>query len=228
MAIVQGIVGPPTAAQSIGPAVGANIRLGQQADLIASELHGRFYEANYRYGLFSGFVDTVALSANTITLVATATPIIGVWNPATSTVNLEILQISVQAIVNTLTAPVEPGMFRLAASAGNGAITTGNAPINRRTLAASGSQAKFFTPSVALTGLTNNLVVISAGEFQSGTGQTHGTVGNTAPFAPSVGGTMNVDGSLIVPPGAVLALLNTTSTTTYSVAASILWNEVPV
>ena len=36
------------------------------------------------------------------------------------------------------------------------------------------------------------------------------------------------EGSLIVPPGGVLALLNTVSSVTHSVTARLLWEEVPV
>jgi hypothetical protein len=36
------------------------------------------------------------------------------------------------------------------------------------------------------------------------------------------------DGSMIIPPGGVLALLNTVSTTTISVASMLLWEEVPL
>jgi hypothetical protein len=36
------------------------------------------------------------------------------------------------------------------------------------------------------------------------------------------------DGSLIVPPGGVLALLNTVSTANLSVASRLMWEEVTV
>jgi hypothetical protein len=44
---------------------------------------------------------------------------------------------------------------------------------------------------------------------------------------PSVVGVQFFDGSLIVPPGGVLALLNTTSVTTHSVTSRLMWEEVP-
>ena len=112
-------------------------------------------------------------------------------------------------------------------------MSAGLAPFNRKTLASSGSQAKAFNIGTAslLTGLTNNLTIFEgAGDLLSPTGQTYGTI--VAPTAgtslTSFGGVANVDGSIIVPPGGVLALLNTTSTTTMSVEGRLLWEEIPL
>ena len=127
--LVQGIVGSP-AAQSISPGTAQAVRLGQLGDVIASELHGRFYEQTYRGNMFSGGMGPVALSANTITLTATTTPIIAVWNPTTSTVNAVILQVCIQSMINTLTTPVGAGMFVAAVSSGNGALTLGITPFS--------------------------------------------------------------------------------------------------
>lgn len=223
--IVQGQVGPASYADGTQP--GAGFRQGKQGEAIISELHGRFYEQAYRGNLFSIGSGATALSANTITLTATSTPIVGVWNPSTSTVNLVILQVAAQVYINTLTTPVGSGPLVLASSIGNAAITTGSAPFNRKTMSSIGSQAKGFPGGVALTGLTTSLVVFDAADIANTTIITHGTVTAVTGQA-SVGGVHNFDGSLIVPPGGVLALYNTTSTTTCSVAARMLWEEVPL
>jgi hypothetical protein len=47
-------------------------------------------------------------------------------------------------------------------------------------------------------------------------------------IAPSFSAIQNFDGNIIVPPGGILALLNTTSCTTVSTAGSLMWEEVPV
>lgn len=216
----------------VGPQLGADgtglpMRQGRQGDVIVSELHGRFYEQVLRGNTYSIGSGATALSANTITLTATSTPIVGVWNPSTSTVNLVILQCAAQVYINTLTTPVGSGPLVLASSIGNTVITTGSAPFNRKTLASTGSQAKGFPGGVALTGLTNNLVVFDAADIANTTIITHGTV-TAVTGQSSVGGVHNFDGSLIVPPGGVLALYNTTSTTTCSVASRLMWEEVPI
>ena len=218
---IGGQVGPILAGDNTYPP----IRMGRLGDIIASELHGRFYEQTFRGQVYSGGVGTSALSANTITLTATTTPIIGVWNPPTSPVNLVILQAGLQVMINTLTTPTGGGALVWASSVGNNVLTLGSAGFNRKTLAASGGYGKFYTPGIALTGLTNNLVINESGDFINNTVLIHGTV-TAVTQQLSGGGVQNFDGSLIVPPGGVLCLLNTTSTTTTSVASRILWEEV--
>lgn len=204
---------------------GANpvARGGKQGDMIVSELHGRYYETNYRGNLYSVGATSIALSANTISLSATTTPIVGVWNPVSSTVNLVMLK--AKCLITAAGAnAVAPGAFVWATSIGNGAITTGLNPLNRKTLAAAGSQAKGFNITTALTGLTNALVVQNAAAF----GTLVAAQGATATPFISGDGVEEFDGALIVPPGGVLALLNTVSTTTVSVASSLMWEEVPL
>lgn len=226
--IIGGQVGPATLTDG---AYGVPWRMGRAGEGVVQELHGRFYEQTYRGNMFSIGCGPTALSANTITLTASTTPILGVWNPSTSTVNLVITQASLAAYINTLTTPQSAGAFVWATSNGNAAITTGSAPFNRKTLANSGSQAKAFGGGVALTGLTNNLVILEGADIPAPGPLAYGTI--VAPTATGnsltgVDGVQNFDGNLIIPPGGVLALLNTTSTTTMSVAGRLCWEEVPL
>lgn len=218
---LQGLVGPQSPAFANGAS--PTIRQGAQGDVIVSELHGRYYEATYRGGVFAVGMTSTALSANTISLAATATPIVGVWNPLTSGVNLVIMK--AKCLITAAGAnAVAPGAFVWATSVGNGAITTGLNPMNRKTLTAVGSQAKGFNITTALTGMTNPLVVHAAAAF----GTLVANQGATATPFVSGDGVEEFDGAFIVPPGGVLALLNTVSTTTVSVASSLMWEEVPV
>src|SRR5690242_20627765 len=105
---VSGQVGPQTLADGVGT---QPIRQEKSGALVFQELHGRFYEQVYRGSVYSAGSGVTPLSANTITLTATTTPIVGVYNPSTSTVNLVILQVAVNAYANTLTTPVGPGAF---------------------------------------------------------------------------------------------------------------------
>ncbi len=187
--------------------------------------HGRFYEQVYAGSVYSAGSGVTALSANTVSLTSTTTPIVGVFNPSASTVNLVILQVAVSVFANTLTTPVGPGAMVLASSVGNTAVSTGAAPLNRKTLAYSGGTAKAFNGGVALTGLSNNLVVFDGLEIPTQGPLTYST---TTAMQLSGAGVVNLDGSIIVPPGGVLALLNTTSTTTCSAVSRMLWEEVAV
>jgi hypothetical protein len=139
-------------------------------------------------------------------------------------VNAVISQAALTVVANNLTSGAGPGVFVWAVSTGNSAISTGSTPWNRKTLAQFGSQVKGMS-FVALTGLTNNLVIIEGSEFATPAGLTYTTLASTQ-LMPEFSNTQNFDGSLIVPPGGVLALLNTTSSTTFSVSGRLLWEEV--
>lgn len=218
--LLQGQVGPQTVTDGSTPAV----RLGKSGENIVQELHGRFYEQNYRGGMYTfGLSNTTLVAANAIAtgLTATAQPVIGLYNPSTSLVNLVILQAS---IVQTTIAnsAVAPGGFMWVYSAGNNAISTGSNPINCKTLAAAGSSAKAFACSTALTGLTNNLAV-----FRGTSIAPMNAAGNATAVTLTQGASVeNVDGSIIIPPGGFIGIMNQVSTTTVSVSVGLLWEEV--
>lgn len=221
---VAGQVGP----QTLADGASQTFRQGRTGALVVVELHGRYYEQTFRNNTYMvGTAGLVALSANTITLTNTSTPILGIWNPASSSVNVAVLQASLSTVINTVTTPVGSGAYAWAASVGNSAISTGLTPWNAKTLAQTGSQVKGFAGATALTGLTNNLTIMMAADFPSVTALTYGTITNTNVIY-SNGAVQNFDGSLIVPPGGVLSLVNTTSTTTMSIVGRILWEEVPI
>jgi hypothetical protein len=207
------------------------MRQGRLGDVIFSELHGRFYEQVYRGNIYSGGMTLTSISAATFstgTLGNTATPILGVWNPPTSGKNLVILQARVSPI-NTALQTTGAGALMWASSVGNGALTLGNAPLNRLTGLASGSVAKDMS-GIVLTGLTNNLVVRDATALGSGVISNLSTLQTAAGlFPPQIPSVDNVDGAWIVPPGGVLAVLCTTNPpVAISAASSLLWEEVPV
>src|ERR1700752_4753294 len=191
----------------------------------------RFTDAALGGRLFSGGMTLTSISNATFstgTLGATATPIVGVWNPNNSGKNLVILQVRI-APVNTALQTTGAGALMWASSIGNGSISTGNAPFNRGTGVASGSVAKDMS-GVALTGLTNNLVVRDALAGGSGVISNLSTLKTAAGlFPPMVASLENVDGGIIVPPGGILAVLCTTNPpVAISAASSILWEELPI
>jgi hypothetical protein len=200
----------------------ANLRGGRTGEAIVQNLHGSYYEQNYRGNLFSNGSTTTALSANTISLTATTTPILGVWNPPGSGKNLVLLHASLCVAVAGSSA-VANGGFVWASSVGNVAISTGSAPFNRSTLAASGSVAKGLS-FIALTGLTNNLAINHGAAF-GGLIMAQGATGTPMLGAPAM---EFFEGAVFVPPGGVWALLNTVSTTTVSVHGMLMWEEVPI
>jgi hypothetical protein len=206
-------------------------RGGALGDGIFSELMPNYYEQCARGNVwYTGSVAECALSANTITLSATTTPIIGIWNPASSSINCVLLwgglQVSLQAASST-----RQGAWVWASSTGNAAISTGASCYNARTLSTTGpkgaSATKGFIGSVALTGLTNALVITRPAMFNCGIAITSASVPATA-VVPVATDDREFKGMWIVPPGGVLALLNTNSTTMLSTLGVLSWMEVPI
>lgn len=224
---VAGQVGPA----SLGDGVTTQpFRQGRTSELIASELHGRFYETNYRQGLYSGGMGLTSINNATFTtgtLGATCTPVIGVWNPTGSLVNLIVLQAYLGLTMTALQA-TGGSPFVWATSIGNGAITTGNQPLNRKTLALKGSSA-FDMSGVALTGLTNNLVVRNGSTLGGGSASSAAFLATAVAMqTQQVSNVEYLEGAWIVPPGGVLALLATTTPVAHSAASGLLWEEVAI
>ena len=112
-------------------------------------------------------------------------------------------------------------------STGNNAISTGANPLNRLTLAASGSVAKNMS-GVALTGLTNNLVVYGTSGLQGGANNNVSVLQTQVGLVPSAFVAVDdIEGTIIVPPGAVLALLCSSTPVAISAASDLSWEEVP-
>lgn len=222
---VSGQVGP----QVSGDGVGAQpFRQGKSAELIISELHGRFYEQTVRGNVFSNGMTVTSINAATFTSAttgATATPIAGVYNPSTSIINAVILQ-AVLGVILTALQNTGAGPFVWMYSVGNGGLSTGTVPINRATLAAAGSQCKGLA-GIALTGITNALAVLGAAALGGGNSFNIATLDTAAGFStiyqPFV---ENLDGSIIVPPGGILALMATTTPVAHSAASNLIWEEV--
>lgn len=218
-------VGPT--ARLDGPAPGPE-RVDRTNARVVTDAHGRFYEANYRGALYSGGMGLTSISNATYTtgtLGPTVTPIAGVYNPIGSIVNLVILQVAL-CVTETALQATGGGPYAWATSITTTPVTTGNAPLNRKTLQPAGSAAKDIT-NVAPTGLSPNLAVRFGSSLGGGSALSTATLQTAAGFDTQlVGFIENFDGSLIVPPGGVLALLATTTPVAHSAVSAIFWEEV--
>lgn len=222
--IISGAVGDQAFADGSSPAAG--LRQGKSGDLIVSELHGRMYEANLRGRLFhlvgSSNVALTSLNAIATGLTATATPIVGLWNPPTSLVNLVPYK-AIATLTTVANTAVAPGGLMWCASSGQGGITTGTLGINGKTLV-SGGTGKGFSMTQAMTGLVGSLVANRASSI--------GVI-NAAGAATAVTLTVApqeelLEGTFIIPPGGFLGLFNQVSTTTLSYSTGLIWEEVPL
>lgn len=189
--------------------------------------NGKLYEQTVGGKLFCFGCVSTALNANNATATAvdaTAKPVIGLYNPKDSGKNLVVLKTCINE-TSIAASTVLPGAFVWLYKDAQ-TITTGSTPIPRMLGgAAQASVAKAFAVGTALTGLSGNLVntavpatVASVNTAQPGTA----TSMFGAPWLE------DHDGSWIVPPGSVLCIMNTVSTTTVSVASFIQWAELDV
>lgn len=226
---ISGQVGP--SALNAGDGSNIEVRQGKTGEIVVQKLHGSFYEQNARGNVYSdGIATVVAITAatyNIATLGATATPIAGLWNPSTSGVNAVLLA----ATLNTIKTALQNtgcGPFFWAASVGNTGITTGSVPLNRKTLAKSGSVCKGMS-NVALTGLTNNLVVMGASALTGGSSSLAAFLETQAGMATWACASRELfDGEWIVPPGGVVALLAGSAPVAVSATSMLVWEEVPI
>lgn len=206
---------------SVNPARGDRTNAG-----IVQDAHARMHEANYLGTLFTYGVTATALAAGNATVTAVtsaALPIIGLWNPATSLVNLVVWKITAAVTVIGGTA-VAPGGYVYLVSTGQSAISTGSTPFSCKTLAQAGSSAKAFAMSTALTGLSGSLVVMRGSAIS-----TLNAAGPATAIHQPIAPTEELfDGSIIVPPGGVFVMMNTLSSITVSLTPSITWEEVAI
>jgi hypothetical protein len=208
--LLEGIVGQQNNTDS---ANSVPMRAGHQGDQIASDLHSRYYETNYRKNKFFGSNGATP----TVTTVALATTYTGLvlFNPAGSNVNLSIDKVGYSFLV-AFTATATVGLLVGSSSAG---IVTSSA-------AASPGASSFigagFIPQgkVALSATLVGTPVLHT-VFDSGL---TGAI-TTSPGAQSI---VDLEGSIILPPGAYAAIYTSTASGAASMAASFQWEEVPV
>jgi hypothetical protein len=211
--LIQGQVGAPQA-QSIPAGTTPPIRQGQLGDVIVSEVHGRYYETNYRGALFSTFINALTVATTHVSPIAsgTGTAIIGVYNPAGSGKNVAIVRVQQATTSGT---PGGPLLWNTIPNPQN--ITASfTAAYSNFNLAQQGSVTRIFN-NVALAGSTAGVAFRNAG-------------GSAAVAATGVILTYSEElaGDLLVTPGSMVALAATAAGTSHVINCFIEWEEIPV
>jgi hypothetical protein len=208
--LVQGQVAPIAATASIAPGTQAPMRQGNLGEQIVNELHGRYYESCYRRAMFhaaiAGVVTSVGLTAAHTGLVLS--------NPVGSTVNLVLLKFGYGF---TVVFPAVSG-FGLAIGYNAASAVTHTTPVTVR--------SNFI--GVGATGIgcvDSSCTMPTAPTLHTilGAGLT-GAV-TTVPMA---GGLVDLEGSIILPPGAYVATYTLTVSGTAAGYFSYQWEEVPI
>ena len=211
--LLQNVVGQPSAG---GNNAIINGRSGQLGDVIVSELHGRYYETTYRGNSFLLSVSTAA-AVTAYSGGAAGTPMLTVFNPSGSGKNAVITKASVASVV---------------AASGAGTVTFGlyfgtTAAITQATTVTPWSMGTQLQSGSVMTGFRN--VALTSGSAASNVIPLASYYWATAAGAALVNnGVVDLEGSVIIPPGAYVALGGSAALTSATWIGSLQWEEVPV
>jgi hypothetical protein len=209
---VQGQVGPIATSASISPGQIAPLRQGNLGDAIVSELHGRYYEPTYRGQKYHAANQAAATTAAGLTL----SPLgIIISNPIGSGINVVLEKVGYAFIV---AFPAASAIGLAVGYNGASAVTHTTALIPASNLVGTGASGKATVDS-------------------SSTIPTAATISNI--FASGLTGTIttevalnfdvvDLEGSVILPPGGYAYLYTSTVSGTSGFFGSFDWEEVPV
>lgn len=203
----RGQVGPQTVSDGSEQA----LRQGKSAELVVTELHGRYYEQAYRGNLF---VAQAIVTAPTIYTTAAGTGGPLIWNPPTSGVNVALVAMSLGiTVVSTVAAAI--------GITGNVGQTV--APTS--TTAIDGNFNALLGTSTAKSRAYRVGTPTNAGGFLLPVGDLH-----TGALTTDAGSVKWIDlgGVILVPPGGWAAVATSATATTTVAQIGLVYEEIPV
>jgi hypothetical protein len=207
-------VGPLPVTASISSGTQVPFRSGNLGDLIVSALHGRYTETNYRRSLFIATSNN-SIATNTTAGVATTYSGLCLSNPIGTPINIVLNKVGF-SFAN-----------QWGSAASIGLMTGYNSGTNVTHSANAYVKSAFTGIGAAPQGLADWSAVLPTAPTVShifGTGLT----GTTA-VIPEMGAQMiDLEGSVILPPGAYAAIFTSVASPAYSGFFSFSWEEVPV
>lgn len=206
---VQGLVGPASTT-SLGVGTTPILRAGQLGELIVQELHGRYYETNYRSNMF--YAATTAVVTTTVGLATTYTGLC-LSNPVNSTVNLVIDQASMmQSVIQS----TQVEAYALATGFNGSTNVTHTTPVTPKSCLVGSSAVPNALADVSATLPTAPLYTM----FITNTGTaTADSTGNQV---------VDIGGSIILKPGAYICWVTPAQASVAGMWFSFHWEEVPV
>lgn len=202
----------------VGPVIGAdqtenNIRLSRTSALVTSAAHARYAEAAMRGSLY--VISTAGATATAFTGGAGGTPLLSIYNPLLSGVNLVLVGVGISSRV----AASGAGTVSVALWGGVSAKPTGTltAPTNMFSQVATKSSALAFV-NTANTGSTATSLLLPLASYYWATAA-------GAFVAPSF---FEVNGMIVVASGNILCLGASAALTSATYDVSFIWEEIPV
>lgn len=204
--LVQPIVGTQNNADGAVPTA---FRAGKQGDLIVSELHGRYYESTYRGNGFS--ISSQAVATTTVGLATTYTGLC-LANPITSTKNLVLNKCSImQSVIQSTQVEAYAIAFGYNATT-NVTLTSAVTPQSNMIGSGAVSAARAATSATLPTAPLYGVFVTNT----------------TTATADSTVGVIDLEGSIILPPGAYAAWVTPAQASVAGLWFSFSWEEVNV
>lgn len=207
----EGLVGP----RILTDGQQDDLRLGKSGELIVTELHGTYYEQTYRGNVFCNALTTAGGLLND----GGSSPApLGLYNPYGSGKNLVLIK-------TVLALAALPGT-QVAGTIGyywyTGTLTSTSLAPNPTVncfIGGSGNQSVAIVYSGGITASALNPLL----PIVSKTGATNPASSNTRIVD-------DVQGRIIIPPGSLIAIYETTADTTSNFTAVIgyMWEEVPI
>lgn len=212
--VVAGVVNSAQGSANQPPGATVPIRVGPQGELIAQLAHGRLAESAYRGKLFYGS-NGATPSVTTVALATTYTGL-ALMNPAGSGKNLILEKLGYSFLV---AFPAASTIGLMVGYAATGIVTKANA-------ASPGASTLVGPTTVTPAGicvLSATFPVAPTLAMVLGAGLT-GAI-TTAPSNETIA---DIDGAIILAPGAWVAVYTSTVSGAASLAASFVWTEEPI
>jgi len=210
--LTQGQVGPLASTSSLAAGQQPPIRLSNMGAGVVQELHGRYYETAYRKALFN-----CASTSGTTTTVGLATTYTGLCltNPINSTVNIVLNKVGYAFLV-AFTAASTIG---LACGYNSGAAVTQTTAVT--------PHSSFFNTASTPQGLVASSATLPTTPFW-----THifaaGLTGAITTEEIATGEVVDLEGSVILPPGAYAIIATSTASGASALWGSFSWEEIPI
>lgn len=208
--ILQGKVGAPTQTSSLSQGLQSDLRLGNMGDLIVSELNGRYYESTVRKQIFNGAITGVT------TTVGLATTYTGLClsNPIGSNVNIVLNK----AGYGFLVAFPAASTIGLMVGFNGSTNVTHTTPVTPRNQFINGPSGVGLLDSAATLPTACTLNTIFGA----------GLTGAITTVPGVYNGVIDLEGSIILPPGGYVAFYTSTISGASGCAFSFQWQEIPI
>jgi len=207
---MPGTVFNPLSASEADGSLNPNNLFGKAGEDLVAEIHGKYYTASYRGGVFTFGVSAVTLPVNAATLAS----VFSLYNPPGSGRNLELIDIDWNTAVATTVVNGYGIYYQAPATASKATFTT---PVTPTSLLLGGNASSVATGYSALTASgTPSLAVIFGG---------NGAVTSTYEGVNHY----SFDGKVIVTPGTLIHVAATVAATTASGwSGQLSWAEWPL